>query len=307
MRLRYAELGGGRHAYGVGRAELLTPLHEAARSAGVTVSYERRAAGSRSGPEGEYLQIDGVERGPFDLVVAADGARSVLRETSGLTRRRHEYAYAALWAVGPCPGVRGRLLQVVHGTRRLVGLLALAGGRAVLFWGLRRDEQPVVRERGIDAWRAQVLELQPLAAEIFEAVTTFEQTTFATYLHAVTSSWSRERLVLLGDAAHPMSPHLGQGANLALLDACRLAEALDSAADLSTALRGYERARRAELRLYAGASFLFTPFFQSDGALKGAARDVGLPLMVGVRPLRRLMLETASGLRRGLLGGRIEL
>jgi 2-polyprenyl-6-methoxyphenol hydroxylase-like FAD-dependent oxidoreductase len=62
--------------------------------------------------------------------------------------------------------------------------------------------------------------------------------------------WSRGRVALLGDAAHPMTPNLGQGANQALEDAMVLSNMLrevESAEDIETALRGYqgERVRRA--------------------------------------------------------------
>jgi 2-polyprenyl-6-methoxyphenol hydroxylase-like FAD-dependent oxidoreductase len=104
-----------------------------------------------------------------------------------------------------------------------------------------------------------------------------------------------------------MSPHLGQGANLALLDACRLADALETARDLPQALRYYARRRGAELRLYSAASLLLTPFFQSDGVVKGLGRDLALPLLLHVPLLRRSMLLTAAGLQRNLLGRRIDV
>jgi 2-polyprenyl-6-methoxyphenol hydroxylase-like FAD-dependent oxidoreductase len=120
MRLRYAEIEPGCHAYGAGRAQLVAPLREAAAAGGVAVRHGLEVRGCRSAPEGAFLQVGEEEEGPFDLVVAADGARSTLREVAGLVRGRHDYAYAALWAVGPCPRVRHKLLQVVRGTRRLV-------------------------------------------------------------------------------------------------------------------------------------------------------------------------------------------
>lgn len=55
--------------------------------------------------------------------------------------------------------------------------------------------------------------------------------------------WSDGRVVLLGDAAHPVVPSLEQGANMAFEDAYELAEYLSAASDIKTALKAYENSR----------------------------------------------------------------
>ena len=66
--------------------------------------------------------------------------------------------------------------------------------------------------------------------------------------------WSTGRVTLLGDAAHAVTPHLGQGANQAVEDAATLAELLDgaTAADVPAALTAYEALRRDRTRLVRG-------------------------------------------------------
>ena len=66
--------------------------------------------------------------------------------------------------------------------------------------------------------------------------------------------WSRGPVVLLGDAAHAMLPHQGQGANQAIEDAAVLAAELDGASDLTTALRRYHDRRRIRTRQVQAAS-----------------------------------------------------
>jgi 2-polyprenyl-6-methoxyphenol hydroxylase-like FAD-dependent oxidoreductase len=61
--------------------------------------------------------------------------------------------------------------------------------------------------------------------------------------------WGAGPVTLLGDAAHPMLPHAGQGAAQALEDAVSLADALGSAVSVDECLRRYERARSARTRV----------------------------------------------------------
>ncbi len=93
-----------------------------------------------------------------------------------------------------------------------------------------------------------------------------------------------------------MSPHLGQGVNLALIDAWTLAHCVQSEQTCEPALVAYARARRRHLRFYAAATMALSPFFQADGRLLGLARDTGLPLFQRVKPMRRLMARTMGGL-----------
>jgi salicylate hydroxylase len=87
------------------------------------------------------------------------------------------------------------------------------------------------------------------------------------------SSYSSGRAVLIGDAAHSMSPQLGIGAQMALEDAEVLARALCEHHDLAAALRAYTRIREERLSRYQQASRWLTPLFQSDSRLLAMIRD----------------------------------
>jgi 2-polyprenyl-6-methoxyphenol hydroxylase-like FAD-dependent oxidoreductase len=79
--------------------------------------------------------------------------------------------------------------------------------------------------------------------------------------------------VHVGDSWHCASPQLGQGANMALLDAFALARALERQSNLDAALGEYERMRLAHIWLYQAASWMFTPAYQSDSAAFAFLRD----------------------------------
>lgn len=302
IRLRYRDIGRRCQGLGVHRGALFAALHGAIRSEPVRVLLGREIRGRRVASGKVCLVAEaGCEEGPFDWVIAADGSRSALRDGSGLVRWRHEYPYGALWAMGPCTAVRGKLHQVVRGTQSLAGLLPMGNNRCSLFWGLHRDDKELLWSTGFPAWKNQVVQLCPQAEELLGHLSSFDAIRFTSYQHVVMRRWYDRHTIFIGDAAHAMSPHLGQGVNLALLDAWFFVQALENSGDFHEACRQYSRRRARHLRYYAAVTFLLSPFFQSSGLLKGWGRDVALPLMVRVPWMRREMLHTLSGLKGGFL------
>jgi 2-polyprenyl-6-methoxyphenol hydroxylase-like FAD-dependent oxidoreductase len=112
----------------------------------------------------------------------------------------------------------------------------------------------------------------------------------------------KERVLAIGDAAHGTSPQLGQGANLALIDAVVLAHALQHGSDIDSALRGYVNQRRAHLRFYQWASAALTPAFQSDSRVIAWARDILLGPLGRLPGLKKVMRTTLAGMRKFPLG-----
>ena len=85
--------------------------------------------------------------------------------------------------------------------------------------------------------------------------------------------WSEQRVTLLGDAAHPMTPDLGQGACQALEDAAVLTRCLENANDPVSALRKYESRRIRRANSFVLASRLVGRMFQLEGDLACRARN----------------------------------
>jgi 2-polyprenyl-6-methoxyphenol hydroxylase-like FAD-dependent oxidoreductase len=308
--LRYERVAPGLHGLGAHRGALFEALFDGVRAAGVRLSagVEVDAVatiGARarvSGPGGAVL-------GEHDLVVVADGARSHLRARSPALRRARPYRWGALWFVGADADRRfdGVLSQVCAGTGQMVGFLPSglgpAGGRTPLvslFSSLRMDRLDEWRRRGLAAWKREVLALEPRADALLEQIRDVEQVLTAGYVDAVMRPLHDGRVVYAGDAAHATSPQLGQGTNLALVDAAVLADALAAEDDVGRALRRFSRARAAHLRFYQVASRWLTPFFQSDRGWLAPLRDRLFPLAMRVPLLHIEMVRTLCGIKRGL-------
>ncbi len=294
--LRYEEVGEGR-GLGIHRGVLFQALYAALRAeAGATL---------RLG-----TSVDSVDGLAHDLVVLADGAESAAQRLPALGPRSRGYPWGALWFVARDPdrAIRAHLHQVVDGAHTLLGLLptglAPGSGEPVvsLFWSMRCDQVDAWRAGDLGAWKRRVLELEPLAAPVLEQIRAPGDLLFARYADVRLRRWHGERVVVLGDAAHATSPQLGQGANLALWDAMTLADHL-AAADgaVGVALDAYSAARRAHIRYYQLAARWLTPLFQSDSRVGGWLRDRAMPLAMRIGPLRRMMIETMAGVRRGIV------
>jgi len=264
----------------------------------------RRKAGRR-------VMIDGTgqEHGPFDLIVVADGAHSQFRDDTPLTQTVRPYPYGALWFITPeaNPQPRGMLRQVVEGTTRLAGLLpsghAPKGGPRVvsLFWSLRADQREAFGKGDLDAWKRELLRYFPDAGPVAAAITQPSDLLYSGYRDVVMRRWATEDVVYIGDSAHAMSPQLGQGANLALVDADVLADCVAQGPTVAAALDRYSRARRRHLDFYQFMTRWLTPFFQSDLRPLGPLRDLGLRLALQIPWVRRQMVETMVGMKQGLL------
>jgi 2-polyprenyl-6-methoxyphenol hydroxylase-like FAD-dependent oxidoreductase len=288
-------------AHGVARGVLFSALLGACRREGVTMQPGVIVA-DFSESDDAVTPRDGAGKrlGDFDLLVVADGARSALRAKLNPGYAMKVSPYGALWAMGRAGETCAEeLRQETRGTRVLAGLLPVGERMQTFFWGLRATEFESLRKAGFPAFVKRVGAVFPEAVPVLHDIGGFNAMVFARYGYARAPRVFSNRTVLIGDAAHAMSPHLGQGANLALLDAVALADALGSHANQQDAFRAYARERDGQNAHYAGLSRLLGPFFQSDFDGLATLRDIALPIMGAVPPVRAMMESALAGERRG--------
>jgi len=106
--------------------------------------------------------------------------------------------------------------------------------------------------------------------------------------------WGVGRVTLLGDAAHPMTPNLGQGACQAIEDAVALAAALAGSSDIVAALRAYERARQPRTARITRLARRMGQVFQWEHPIACRLRDTALRLTPSTLTRRQ-----AEGMLRG--------
>ena len=169
------------------------------------------------------------------------------------------------------------------------------------------DRVAAFREAGLAPWKAHVLRYDPEAAFVLDQIESVDQVLAAGYHDVVMWPWHTQRRVFIGDAAHAMSPQLGQGTNLALLDASALAAVLSEDLTLGQALAAYSRRRRAHVSFYQFASRWLTPLFQSDLSALGPLRNWAMGLGCKIPFLRDEMVRAMAGIKSGIVRGALPL
>jgi 2-octaprenylphenol hydroxylase len=256
--------------------------------------------------EDRGVQVDaGPRRLDAALVVGADGGSSRVRELAGLGVRTQAYGQTALVA-----NVRAARAHEDSCWQRFLGygtlaLLPLAPGECSIVWSVLDAEADRLRglsDAGFEAALTQASDEVLGALRLTSARRAFPLTRQSA-LHYV-----RERVALVGDAAHVIHPLAGQGVNLGFLDAAALADALASARreredpGALRVLRPYERARKAENELMALALDAFDRFLATGSGPVARVAQAGLGWVNRAPEIRREFASRALGLAGNLPG-----
>ena len=285
-----------RQGLGIHRAALFGALYDAALAAGAEIVPSSPVEG-RDGP---VLHVAGRGEGPFDLIVDALGAGSVLSPL-----RARALPYGAVWATVPWPAgapfPEDRLSQRYRSANRMLGVLPVGTMRdapevrlAAIFYSLPVDRIDAHFARDFAEWRAEACGLWPEFGAFLSEGLGHSDFTPARYTHGALRRPYGDGVVHIGDAAHRASPQLGQGANMALLDARALQLALRRFRG-EEALRIYSGARAYHMRLYQLFSAVFTPQYQSDSQVLPVVRDRVLAPMQGMWPVPAILTRLVCG------------
>lgn len=241
--------------YGMHRADLLNALADALPPAAVHVGH--RCVGFTQDKDGAHLTFENGHVAHADVVIAADGINSVLQkfvvepsdpEYSGFR------AYRGLISADKLPQWRREAHQVWMGHGKHFMTFPVRSGELLNYVGF----VPTTSET-VESWSA-VGDRNELAASfagwdprVTDLLDKVESCFWwGLYDRKPLGKWVNGRLTLLGDAAHPMLPHLGQGANQAIEDGTALAVLLqkcDKGDDMEAVLQKYEALRRPRTSL----------------------------------------------------------
>jgi 2-polyprenyl-6-methoxyphenol hydroxylase-like FAD-dependent oxidoreductase len=272
----YIDVGASRCAIGLQRAALAEILARAdAGRENVKFDHEVEHIDPRLGvittAQGKF------ER--FDLIIIADGSNSSLRDRTMPHHLIHNKLYetSALVALLPDRGEAPSptVSQQFDGTRH------------VSAWPVGRNHFDQTRQIALAVnvfsenefkanpahwFRCTVSRICPQLGEQLATMSTLKPIHFR-YRDVQMHRYVYERVVVIGDAAHAMSPQLGLGATLALTDAVAFAKCMQSTRSVKAALQEFDRSRRPLHAPIQSASRLLTPIMQSNSVLLAAIRN----------------------------------
>lgn len=239
------------------RGDMLDILVEAVAPGSIT--FDKRAVDLESAPGGATRIVfsDGT-RYEADVVIGADGVNSKVRELlmgveapiySGVVAYRSIFSTSHLgdfrpladhtkwWTTETYPGGEDRHFITYYLTSKRDELNVVTGSPDPN-WDPSRTNVPVGIDEILECYAGFHPEVQTIIKSLPAA------TKWPLLERKPMAVWSRDNIVLLGDACHPMKPHMGQGAGMAIEDGAVLARCLVAATGVPEALRLYEHNRK---------------------------------------------------------------
>ena len=233
------------------------------------------------------------------LLVAADGARSKLRERAGIATHGWDYNQSGIVVtVAHERDHHGRAEEHFLPAGPFA-ILPLTGKRSSLVWTETRGEAARIIALAADDFLRE-LELR-FGLQLGE-ITVLDQPRAFPLSYFVARSFIGERLALVGDAAHVIHPIAGQGLNMGLKDVAALAEVIVDAARLGVdfgqadVLERYQRWRRFDTMAMGLATNSLNFLFSNRSTLLRSVRDIGLGIVDRLPPLKDVFIRQAAGL-----------
>ena len=233
------------------------------------------------------------------LLVAADGARSKLRERAGIVTHGWDYNQSGIVVtVGHERDHQGRAEEHFMPAGPFASL-PLTGKRSSLVWTESRAEAARIVALDADEFHRELE--QRFGLQLGEVKALDKPRAFP-LSYFVARSFIGERLALIGDAAHVIHPIAGQGLNMGLKDVAALAEVVVDAARLgidfgqTDVLERYQRWRRFDTMAMGLATNSLNFLFSNKSTLLRTVRDIGLGLVDRAPPLKNMFIRQAAGL-----------
>lgn len=241
---------------GVSRPALHRILSDAARALGIEVRLNTSVAAIDNGDEFAHVSFADGTHASYDLVVACEGIHSPTRSRLFGDTAKQAFTGQGVWRYNLPRPASMSWGGIYFGEASKVGLVPLSPSAMYMFVVTAEPGNP--RHEGQDLatkLRERLAEYGGLVAELAPLITDSTGVVYRPmYNLMLPKPWHRGRVVVIGDAAHATTPHLAQGAAMAIEDAVLLAELVGAGADLATVLDAFAERRFARAKFVVDTS-----------------------------------------------------
>jgi 2-polyprenyl-6-methoxyphenol hydroxylase-like FAD-dependent oxidoreductase len=207
--------------------------------------------------QGNYVGVKAKRNGEeitihSSVIVGADGRYSTIRKLANIPVSIMKHGYDLLWAKIPSPAGWEPTIRLTMVNDNQLALFTQAGGFIQIGWNIEEGSYPVLRKQSFEPFIKQLLDAFPELNEIVRGhIQSWKDFVLLQVQSCRCETWVKDGLVIMGDAAHTMSPTGALGINCAMKDADVLAEILKEVLlqkDTSAKqLKHFENARREEI------------------------------------------------------------
>lgn len=253
---------------------------------------------------GRWLVLDDARKLHAPLLVAADGARSTLRELADIEITSDDMGQEAVVTTVKCAHVHGSTARQAFTQSGPLAFLPITLEDDARYCSIVWSTTP---EHALALSHFTPDELGKALGEAFGYRLGEVEVCDRAYRFPLVQRHARQYVLphfaLIGDAAHSIHPLAGQGVNLGLMDAAVLAEEVVSAWKRSapwgelTTLKRYERRRRLDNSAMLGLMKGFRELFGTQMPLFTLARNLGMSGMNQLSPVKRSVMRQATGER----------
>ncbi|MDH5661142.1 MAG: UbiH/UbiF/VisC/COQ6 family ubiquinone biosynthesis hydroxylase, partial [Gammaproteobacteria bacterium] len=251
--------------------------------------------------EQSELRLDDQTQLSANLIVAADGTRSWVRQQADIAVKGWDFDQAALVTTVKTEKYHQDTAWQRFLNTGPLAFLPLTDGYSSIVWSTSPDEAKRLTEISEaefaleleHAFESKLGKVESVAGRAVFPLRLFE-----------TLNYVKPRLALVGDAAHTIHPLAGQGVNLGLADVASLievvVEAINDKKDIGDfkVLRRYERWRRADNRSMLVAMDGLKRLFGSEVSLIKDLRNAGLNITNQLTPIKNLIMRQAMGISK---------
>lgn len=234
-----------------------------------TIRFGTRCDGAHAWRDRAVAEVAGGEGLEVDLVVGADGHRSVVRSLFAPARPVTPTGWASLQGLTTAPLALTNRTTSIYATGAEGGVGLMPAGGGLLQWWFDVPWPPDPLPSSVASWlRHRFAQWKPPMQDLLDLISDDDIEPFPHGWHSVPRRLQMNQIVLIGDAVHAIPPVLAQGANQSIEDAWVLCRELEASQSISGALQSYQQerrrkiaavsrvARRPMLRLYGLASRL---------------------------------------------------